>query len=262
MSIITTIIESLAPRIINGVDKKALSKIKMKLCGKIQVGGLSMSACELIVSAMESGCVMEKANKLFVSVGSNNKPFVSGIPEEDRRSEKETLTELCDCGLLTQFADRIYLTTKKAQRNQDLLKRQDDVRVFAYAPETLKSFYPLMAHSDAIIGIPFWDDTKARIEIRREGKNGFRGVLVSRREAERIFEYLWHEDLLDEMWFTNQNSDRLFGLTIDESLDLATISSFFFGDIPVCLCGAVSKRGQRVARIKLDKLNEYIKSEE
>lgn len=262
MSIITTIIESLAPRIINGVDKKALSKIKMKLCGRIKTHNLSPTACELIVAVLEKdGAILEKHEGLYITLGDRDELFVSGIPEKERLPLESAMGELVDNGLVSKFTDKLYTATKKAWKNQKRLIRQDDVRVFLYAPKTLKSFYQVMARGEATVRIPFWDHDKAIIEVRC-GEHNFKSLTVPPQIAEQVIEYLWRGGLLDEMWFTHKNGGRLFGLTINGRLDLDAINNTWGSAFPLCICGSISKRGQRVARIKLNKLNEYIKSEE
>lgn len=262
MSIITTIIETVLTRIIASVKREDLEKMKMKLYRKIKVSELSMSACELIVATLEnSGAIIKTESGLCVSVNQRLEPFLSGIPEPERKNDFDALNELCDRGLMDAYAGKLYCASAHAKKNVGTLKRLDDLRVFVYAPETVKTFYPIMATQPTIISIPFWSDKEARM-IARGSLGGFHAKLVSRQECEEAILYMYREGLLDGVWFADDMGEPLLGLNLNAGFDLQAIASFFGDSLPLRIIADVSKRGRRIAQIDVGNLGEYVKAED
>ncbi|MBQ9813618.1 MAG: hypothetical protein IJM54_09955 [Thermoguttaceae bacterium] len=213
-----------------------------------------MTAGELIVAILENGgSALKTSEGICVDINKQNAPFKSDVPQNERASDEETLGELCDRGLLRAHNDKLYRATDKAKKIAEDLKRLDEKRIFLYAPAVVKSFFPAMRDEAAAFYVSSWNNFHATVVM--QSKLFFRSECVNRRDAEFAIEYLYREKLIENFRIVDENDASLGGLTIEDKLDLQSLS-FFFKDLGLIrLAGDVSERGRRVAGIDLSNLD-------
>jgi len=245
-------------RLFDGVGKNNLKRVCMKFKRKFKLVNLSMAAGELIVAVLENdGAALKTEDGVFVAANEKNTLFRSAIPQNERASDDEILEELCDRGLLRKYNEKIYYPTNKAKKNAEKLERLDELRVFIYAPELVKSLFPIMREEGATLRVLNWNDCNATIEAGNE--RGFQTNLVNRRDAEISIVYLYRHKLINNLRFVDSNDGNFFRLTIKEGFDVQQTSAFFGGASRVKVAAAFSEKGRRVATIDPSSLDKYAK---
>lgn len=252
MGLIQIILEKILSRLIGGVEGKDLERIRMKLKRKFNVSDLSLAAGELIVAVLDnSGAALKRSDGIYVAVNEKNAPFVSAIPQSERASDDEIVEELCDRGLLSPYNDKLFCATDKAKKLADALKRLDEIRVFVYAPDLVKTFFPIMSFEGATLRIQGWTDKRATAVARGGGHFQARNEIL--RDVEFAVEYLYREKLIEDLRLVDFDDQKLVGLTINARLSIQGAASFFGDAIKVRIAADFTERARRVATIDLGK---------
>ena len=227
----------------------------MKLKRKFNVSELSLAAGELIVAVLENGgAAFKRSDGICVAPNKKNAPFVSAIPQSERASDDEIIEELCERGLLSPYIDKFFRATDKARKIEEELKRVDELRVFAYAPDLVKAFFHVMEDEGSTLRIQNWTSSCATIVAESEKTIFTRSVKL--RDAEAAVEYMYREKLIEKLRFIDLEDQKLIGLRIDARFSVLAAASFFAGAIPVRIAADFSPRARRVAKIDLGKLNQ------
>ena len=238
--------------IFNCFNRNDWERITLKIKRKIKIDGLSMTACELIVAILEKNCSALKTSEgICVDTDKSNTPFQSNIPLNERMSDVDAIVELCDRGLLRPYNDKIYRATDKAIKNAEKLRKLDKTRVFFYAPNLVKSFFPGMANEKASFHVVVLNNDHATVVM--DSETTFQARLYNRRETEIAIEYLYREKLIENLRFVDKNDTNSGLLTITDSLNLnpQALSRFSKDDGLIRIACNVSQRGRDVARINL-----------
>ena len=255
MGLIQIIFEKILSRLLDCVEGKNLERILMKFKRKFNVSDLSMAAGELIVAVLEnSDAAFKRSDGICVAVNEKNAPFVSAIPQSERASDDEIVEELCDRGLLSPYVDKLFLATDKARKLADELKRLDETRIFVYAPNLVKAFFPIMAVEGATLRVQGWNVQRATAVAKIGGHFQARNELL--RDVELAVEYLYREKLIENLRFVDLEDRKLIGLTINAGLNIQSAASLFGDAIPVRIAADFTERARRVARIDLGKLGQ------
>ena len=222
---------------------------------QMKLKNLSMAAGELIVAVLENGgAALKRSDGICVAVNEKNAPFVSAIPQSERASDDEIVEELCDRGLLSPYVDKLFLATDKARKLADALKRLDETRVFVYAPNLVKAFFPIMAVEGATLRVQGWDVQRATA-VAKSGLH-FQARNEPLRDVEFAVEYLYREKLIENLRFVDLKDRKLVGLTINAGWSIRSAASFFSDVIPVRIAADFTERARRVAKIDLGKLGQ------
>lgn len=255
MGLIQIVFEKILSRLIDCVEGKNLGRILMKFKRKFNVSDLSMAAGELIVAVLEnSDAAFKRSDGICVAVNEKNAPFVSAIPQSERASDDEIVEELCDRGLLSPYVDKLFLATDKARKLADTLKRLDETRIFVYAPNLVKAFFPIMAVEGATLRVQGWNVQRATA-VAKSGLH-FQARNEPLRDVEFAVEYLYREKLIKNLRFVDLEDRKLIGLTINAGLSIQSAASLFGDSISVKIAADFTERARRVARIDLGKLGQ------
>lgn len=250
MVFIDYIFKTVLSYFIKEVKPNDFERIRTKLKRRFKINDLSLTAGELIVAILENGgSALKTSEGICVDINKQNAPFKSDVPQNERASDEETLGELCDRGLLRAHNDKLYRATDKAKKIAEDLKRLDETRIFLYAPELVKSFFPAMRDENVTFYVSSWNEFHATVVMN--SKLHFLSKCVKRRDAERAVEYMYREKLIDDFQLVDKNDVFRGTLTADEGVNLQAVSRFF-GDVR--LAGHVSPKGRRVAEIDLNNI--------